>query len=158
MAPAGAWRARTRHGFPGARGRHFRAEDATNRARSAPGSLAAIQFFHVQLRVGPSRALQLEPVDGGTCGEGRGGLQREHAQRLSWSPREPFQREVRHYWYLSRHEKLPEMSRGSLVGFVHDAEYRNVNQHQSQGGYGHCEWKQSARLLHRWDVHQHLRG
>src|ERR1039458_9899074 len=119
---------------------------------------AAIQFFHVQLRVGPSRALQLEPVGGGTCGEGRGGLQREHAQRLSWRPREPFQREVRHYWYLSRHEKLPEMSRGSLVGFVHDAEYRNVNQHQSQGGYGHCEWKQSARLLHRWDVHQHLRG
>src|ERR1035441_9913033 len=100
----------------------------------------------------PCRAVQLEPVDGGTCGEGRGGLQREHAQRLSWSPREPFQREVRHYWYLSRHEKLPEMSRGSLVGFVHDAEYRNVNQHQSQGGSGHCEWKQGARLLHRWDV------
>src|ERR1039458_7277491 len=59
---------------------------------------------------------------------------------------------ISHYWYLSRHEKLPEMSRGSLVGFVHDAEYRYVNQHQSQGGYGHCEWKQSARLLHRWDV------
>jgi hypothetical protein len=76
-------------------------------------------------------------------------LQREHAQCLSWSPREPFQREVRHYWHLSSHEKLPEMSRSSLIGFMHDAEYRNVTQHQSQGGYGHCDWKQGARLLHR---------
>jgi hypothetical protein len=113
------------------------------RAASVPTGL------RVQIRVRPSRTLQLEPVDGGTCGEGRDGLQREHAQRLSWSPREPFQREVRHYWYLSSHEKLPEMSRGSLVGFMHDAEYRNVTQHQSQGGYGHGDWKQGARLLHR---------
>jgi len=105
--------------------------------------------LRVQLCVRPSWALQLEPVDGGTCGEGRDGLQREHAQRLSGSPREPFQREVRHYRHLSSHEKLPEMSRGSLVGFMHDAEYRNVTQHQSQGGYGHCDWKQGARLLYQ---------
>src|SRR5450759_4421710 len=82
------------------------------RAASVPTGL------RLQLRVRVSRASQLEPIDGGTCGEGRDGLQREHAQRLSWSPREPFQREVRHYWYLSSHEKLPEMSRGSLVGFM----------------------------------------
>jgi hypothetical protein len=105
--------------------------------------------LRVQLRLRPLGALQLEPIDWGTCGEGRDGLQREHAQRLSWSPREPFQREVRNYWCLSSHEKLPEMSRGSFVGFMHGAEYRNVTQHQSQGGYGHCDWKQSARLLHR---------
>ena len=80
----------------------------------------------MQLRVRPSRALQLEPVDGRTCGEGRYELQRDHAQRLSWNSREPLQREARHYWYLSSHKQLPEMSRRSLVGFTHDAEYRNV--------------------------------
>jgi hypothetical protein len=85
-------------------------------------------------------------------------LEREHTQRVSGSTREPFQRKVRDYWYLSSHEKLPEMSRGSLIGFMHDAEYRNVTQHQSQGGYGHCDWKQGARLLQRWEIHQHLRG
>jgi hypothetical protein len=50
------------------------------------------------------------------------------------------------------------MSSGSLVGFMLDAEYCNVTQHQSQGGYGHYNWKQGAWLLHRWDVHRHLRG
>src|ERR1022692_2407074 len=114
-----------------------------NRAASLPtGRL-------VPLRVRPPRALQLEPVDGGTCGKGCHGLHREHAQCLSRSPREPFQRKVRHDRYLSSHEKLPEMSRGSLVGFMHDAEYRKVTQHQSQGAYGHGDWEQRARLLHR---------
>jgi uncharacterized protein (UPF0548 family) len=41
---------------------------------------------------------------------------------------------------------------------MHDAKYRNVTQHQSQGGYGHCDWKQGARLLHQWEIHQHLSG
>jgi hypothetical protein len=95
------------------------------------------------------QALQLEPVYGGACGEARYELQREHAQRLSWSPREPFQREVCDYWYLSSHKQLPEMSSGSLVGFMHDAEYRNVTQHQSKGSKGHCHWKESTRLLHQ---------
>jgi hypothetical protein len=33
------------------------------------------------------------------------------------------------------------MSRGSLIGFMHDAEYRKVTQHQNQGGYGHSNWE-----------------
>ncbi len=71
-------------------------------------------------------ALKLEPIDRGTCGDGRDSLQCENAQRLSWRPRKPFQRKVRRYWYLSSHEKLPKMGRGSLIGFTHRAEDWNV--------------------------------
>ena len=47
-------------------------------------NVALFNFAH--LRQGPqvrAASLQLEPVDGGTCGEGRCELQRKHAQRLS---------------------------------------------------------------------------
>ena len=73
-----------------------------------------------------TKALQLEPIDRGTCGDGRDSLQRENAQRLSWRPRKPFQRKVRHRGDLPGHENLPEMSRGSFVGFTHRAENCNV--------------------------------
>jgi hypothetical protein len=91
----------------------------------------------------------MEQVHRGRRGEGRYELQREDAQRFSSSPREPFQREVCDDWYLSSHKQLPEVSRGSLVGFTHDAEYRNVTQHQSKGSKGHRHWKEGTRLLHQ---------
>src|SRR6185295_7042917 len=100
-----------------------------------------------------SRKLQMEQVHRGRRGEGRYELQREDAQRFSSSPREPFQREVCDDWYLSSHKQLPEVSRGSLVGFTHDAEYRNVTQHQSKGSKGHRHWKEGTRLLHHRNVH-----
>jgi len=73
--------------------------------------------------------LQVEPPDGSACGEGRDGLHREYAQGLCWSPREPFHHEVCDYRHLSGHEQLPEMSRGSFVGFTGGSEYRNVTEH-----------------------------
>ena len=40
------------------------------------------------------------------------------------------------------------MGRGSLVGFAHYVEDCNMTDHQSQCNYGHCYWKQGARLFH----------
>ena len=59
-------------------------------------------------------------------------MQRDYAQRLSWNPWWPFQCEVRHYWYLCSHEKLKDMGCGSLIGFMDNAEYRSVTQHQDK--------------------------
>jgi hypothetical protein len=55
----------------------------------------------------------------------------------------------RHDRYLSSHEKLPDMRRGSLVSLAGDAEYRNVKQHRRQGGERHGYWNQGARLFHQ---------
>jgi hypothetical protein len=85
--------------------------------------------LRVQPRLRLSQPSQLEPIDGKASGETRDDLHREHAHRLSWSLREPSQCEVHHYWWLSSHEKLPEMGCGSLVGFMHNAEYCNVTHH-----------------------------
>ena len=50
------------------------------------------------------------------------------------------------------------MGRGSFVGFTHNAEDCNVTQHQSQRGYGHCDWEQCAWLFYRRDIHRNLQG
>lgn len=122
------------------------------RAAPAPAGLRG------HIRVRPSQACQVEPVDVGTRGEGRDDLQSEHAQCLSLSTRAPFQREAHAYWRLSSHEELPKMRSRSLVGFTRSAEDRHVAQHQHQTGYEHRDWRQGARLFHLGAVHQKLRG
>src|ERR1039457_2195895 len=94
-----------------------------NRRPTAACSTSVPSGPHVQFLFSRTRPLQVEPVHGGTRGEPCDDLQCEHPQRLSRSSREPFQREVHHNWYLPGHEQLPEMSRGTLVGFMRDAEY-----------------------------------
>ena len=51
----------------------------------------------------------------------------ERLSRKSW---QPHQGKVQYERYLSSHEKLPEMGRGPLIGFVDNADQRSVRQHQ----------------------------
>ena len=60
--------------------------------------VAGPPVLHQTMRQGDEvlAELQLEQVNGSTSGDGREGLQRQHAQRPSWRLREPFEREVRY--------------------------------------------------------------
>ena len=61
-------------------------------------------------------------VDAGQVMQHLAGLQGKDLQRVSRSPWQPLDDEERHDRHLSRHEQLPDMRGGPLVGLTRRAE------------------------------------
>ena len=101
--------------------------------------------------------LPLEPPDREHRGERRAELEDQNRQRLSGRGGEPLDGEERHDRDLSRHEELPDVGSGSLVGLTGRAERRGVANHGGEGGDRHHDWNKGTRPLEQCAVHQNLR-
>ena len=77
------------------------------------------------------------------CERGRK-LQRQYPHRLSWSPRQPLNREECNDRYLCNHEQLKDMGGGPLIGHTDNAEHDNVTKQCGEGGERHCHRKKGA--------------
>jgi hypothetical protein len=76
----------------------------------------------------------LEPVDEDDWYQPSTRLQCENLQRLHWGPRQPLYGEEPDDRELEDHQELKKTGSGSLVFVMNDAEYRDVNNDQGEGG------------------------
>ena len=93
-----------------------------------------MRWREVAPHLGRSLGLQVEKEDGCQCCQRGGGLQRQYGQRLTWSPREPLDREEQHDRDLGNHEQLKDMGCGPFIDLTGHAKLRNVTKHRWSGG------------------------